>query len=94
LHPLTARITALITSTPALASPEQVGGIECEVWTSSRRSPEEEEEEEEEEERKWRVSFSRRDGVVRFARRDVGKFWLDGREVESYECHQVHDALR
>ncbi|KAI5361448.1 hypothetical protein Slin15195_G125630 [Septoria linicola] len=77
LHPETARLTTLITTTPSLASPEQLDRIECDVWLStSNETPVQR-----------KVSFSRRDELVRFAQDQDDKFWLGGGEVESYECH-------
>lgn len=82
LHPTTARITSLINTTPSLAQPEQLDRIQCEIWTATNRTagrgdgvPE-----------KWKISFTRRDELVKLASVDHGRFWLGGKEVESYEC--------
>lgn len=51
LHPLRARITTRITSTPELSAAEQLERVWCDVWTTSE---------------KRKVSFSKRDGLVHF----------------------------
>jgi hypothetical protein len=92
-HPISARITTLIRSSPEFATPERLDEIECAVHlhvneTSAADS-------------RWEAKFGRRktpkkhaaetvlfrrgDGLVRLA--DVeSEFWLNGAEVEAYEC--------
>ncbi|GAB7331822.1 hypothetical protein MBLNU13_g03775t1 [Cladosporium sp. NU13] len=92
-HPISARITTLIRSSPEFATPERLDEIECAVHlhvneTSAADS-------------RWEAMFGRRktpkknaakmvlfrrgDGLVRLA--DVeSEFWLNGAEVEAYEC--------
>lgn len=91
-HPISARITTLIRSSPEFATPERLDEIECAVHlhvneTSAADS-------------RWEAKFGRRktpkkhatetvlfrrgDGLVRLA--DVeSEFWLNGAEVEAYE---------
>ncbi|KAF2169653.1 hypothetical protein M409DRAFT_20066 [Zasmidium cellare ATCC 36951] len=80
VHPLTARITTLINTSPQLANPEKLDQIQCEVWTHSLQSTR----------RGKRIeqrsfSFAREDGLIRFADEE-SPFWLRGQEVESYVC--------
>jgi hypothetical protein len=79
LHPLTARITTFIHTRPELAAPELLDRIQCDVWTYSNRTETTSRTE------RWKVSFSKKDGLVRFAD-ERGPFWLGGKEVESYYC--------
>lgn len=92
-HPISARITTLIHSSPELATPERLDKIKCAVhlhvnetsaadsrWEAKfgrRKKPKKQAPEE--------VLFRRADGLVRLA--DVeSEFWLNGAEVEAYEC--------
>jgi hypothetical protein len=92
-HPISARITTLIHSSPELATPERLDEIECAVhlhvnetsaadsrWEAKfgkRKRPKKQAME--------KVLFRRGDGLVRLA--DVeSEFWLNGAEVEAYEC--------
>lgn len=92
-HPISARITTLIRSSPEFATPERLDEIECAVhlhvnetsaadsrWEAKfgkRKSPKKHV--------AGKVLFRRGDGLVRLA--DVeSEFWLSGAEVEAYEC--------
>lgn len=92
-HPISARITTLINSSPEFATPERLDEIECAVhlhvnetsaadsrWEAKfgkRKRPKKQAPE--------AVLFRRGDGLVRLA--DVeSEFWLNGAEVEAYEC--------
>ncbi|SMR63687.1 unnamed protein product [Zymoseptoria tritici ST99CH_3D1] len=79
LQPSTARITTFIHSRPDLVGPEFLSRIQCELWLYSNRTEGADKTE------RWKVSFSEKDGLVRFADRH-GPFWLGGSEVESYHC--------
>ncbi|CAK4034926.1 Hypothetical predicted protein [Lecanosticta acicola] len=84
VNPMTARITTMINTSPRLAAPEQLDRISCDIWTHANRTrgrgkglPE-----------KWKISFSKNDGLVRFADDAAPwkRWWLGGKEVESYAC--------
>ncbi|KAL9528110.1 hypothetical protein SMMN14_07989 [Sphaerulina musiva] len=72
LHPLSARITTLITSTPEPAAPQQIEKIECCLYGAGSGSDAEEED-------SSKVKFSWKDNLVHFA--------PSGKEIESYECY-------
>ncbi|KXS94360.1 hypothetical protein AC578_3180 [Pseudocercospora eumusae] len=62
--------------------PEELDRVWCEIWTAPNRTrgrnrgiPEQ-----------WKVSFSKTDGLVKFSD-GHDRFWLGGKEVESYQCH-------
>lgn len=93
LHPLSARITTLINSSPEEATPERLVEVECTLYPLVNRTSEAE--------RRWEerfgrrkgggqqtarsVSFRRVDGMVRLG--EAGsRFWMGGREVEGAEC--------
>lgn len=71
LHPLSARITTLITSTPEPAAPQQIEKIECCLYGASSGSDAEED--------SSKLRFSWKDNLVHFA--------PPGKEIESYECY-------
>lgn len=73
LHPLSARITTLITSTPEPAAPQQIEKIECCLYGAGSGSDAEEEED------SSKVRFSWKDNLVYFP--------PSGKEIESYECY-------
>lgn len=81
LHPLTARITTSISSTPERASPESLDMIQCSVFPRLKRPGRESFGSEE----FAVVRFSKMDGVVSFDA-EAGRSWLHGTEVEAYEC--------
>lgn len=74
LHPLSARITTLITSTPEPAAPQQIEKIECRLFGAGSGSDAEEEEED-----SSKLRFSWKDNLVYFP--------PSGKEIESYECY-------
>ncbi|KAM3422138.1 hypothetical protein BST61_g2509 [Cercospora zeina] len=84
LHPVTAQMTTLITTNPSLAKLERLQSVNCELWTTATNAVADP---------RLRicearkVSFTRQDGLVHFAREKDDDFWLAGRELESYECH-------
>jgi hypothetical protein len=92
-HPVSARITTLIHSSPEFATPERLDEIECAVHLHVNETTAADS--------RWEAMFGRRkttkkhaaetvlfrrgDGLVRLA--DVeSEFWLNGAEVEAYEC--------
>jgi hypothetical protein len=71
----------MINTSPDMAAPERLDLAHCDIWTAKNRTARHTEGEPE----KWKVSFSKTDGLVKFAdERD--RFWLGGKEVESYQC--------
>ncbi|KAK3679095.1 hypothetical protein LTR37_021450 [Vermiconidia calcicola] len=74
LHPMTARITAMVAASPEAASAQHLESLRCRVLpflTDSGATPSE-----------FGLEFSRADGLVNFA--EMGG--LEGWEVESYVC--------
>lgn len=76
LHPVTARITTMIRSSPQRASQEFLDGVVCDIHPRYNRTEDNQNPE------AMIISISRSDGLVRLGDADV-KAW---REVESYEC--------
>ncbi|KAK3115269.1 hypothetical protein LTR53_005540 [Teratosphaeriaceae sp. CCFEE 6253] len=77
LHPVTARITTLIRSTPRIATPEHLDQIVCRIYPHYNQTAEEREAKEE-----LVLEVRRRDGLVHLA--DLSeRVW---REVEGFEC--------
>ncbi|KAI7374247.1 hypothetical protein KC336_g20257 [Hortaea werneckii] len=78
LHPLTARITTMIRSTPEQASPEALELVVCEIYPAYNRT-----EEDEGGDLSEAISVAKRDGMVRLAEVAGVRPW---REVEAYKC--------
>lgn len=76
LHPVTARITTMIRSTPQKAAPEVLDRVVCDIHPKYNRTMDNQNPE------AMSISISRNDGLVRLEDADV-KAW---REIEWYEC--------
>jgi hypothetical protein len=92
-HPISARITTLIRSSPEFATPERLDEVECAVhlhvnetstadsrWEAKfgrRKTPKKQ--------MTKKVLFRRGNGLVRLADME-SEFWLNGAEVQAYEC--------
>ncbi|KAK4540897.1 hypothetical protein LTR36_008839 [Oleoguttula mirabilis] len=76
LHPLTARITTMIRSSPQVAAPEYLDRLVCEIHPRYNHTAENPDPE------AMFISISRGEGLVRLDDADV----MAWREVESYKC--------
>lgn len=93
IHPITARITTLIRSSPELATPERLNEIECTMHlhvnetsaADSRWEAKFGRHKKPKKETTKVVTFQRGDGLVRLANPE-SEFWTGGAEVAAYEC--------
>jgi len=76
LHPVTARITTMIRSTPQIATPEHLDRVVCDVFPKYNRTMENQNPE------AVAISVSRADELVRLV--EMSK--VPWREIEAYEC--------
>ena len=76
LHPVTARITTMIRSTPRIATPEHLDRVVCDIYPKYNRTEDSLTAEE------TAIEVKRADELVRLV--EVSK--VAWREIESYEC--------